>query len=442
MLSPSLTLLLAALTSNAVGTDIQTPFISDELHTPPHPNATGNLVFNTISSLLQHWPNTRYHSGQTIVPAVIPEGTLLYHGRLDDAIPSSGEWTALDPEFSHIYCFDEPEKCWLLTLVTTRPLQVLYFDGSSATKSPDGTLDTQDLLTWGAVFPDRLNREWEYARLDALCEWGRETGFDAFLRMQLNFELMLCDFTRGVEVVSFVHLEVESMFPDHFYYSFIHTSEWHDHFPGDVRFQLDLTRVVSMYDTDLAPSLVGTRWGVERREHRVLGISPEDIVAVRNRISQPAQSGSGIDWRALFQVIKDRYGKRLQVLRHDLRDDSAQRAFRVVGNLLAPYLLRSGSPTAIYRLCSTAHTSYAASRPSLTASEGLLLKAAQETTREICRTLVNLWADGVENVSIPRWRREIDRLTAWLDWDVWLTCEPACDIDVGNMPSAWSPIFT
>ncbi|KAJ6589071.1 hypothetical protein B0H19DRAFT_1102782 [Mycena capillaripes] len=33
------------------------------LNTSPNPNSTAHLVFNTVSSLLQHWPNTIYHSG-------------------------------------------------------------------------------------------------------------------------------------------------------------------------------------------------------------------------------------------------------------------------------------------------------------------------------------------------------------------------------------------
>ncbi|KAJ7262775.1 hypothetical protein B0H12DRAFT_1104389, partial [Mycena haematopus] len=33
------------------------------LKTFPSPNATGHLVFDTVSSLLQHWPNTKYYNG-------------------------------------------------------------------------------------------------------------------------------------------------------------------------------------------------------------------------------------------------------------------------------------------------------------------------------------------------------------------------------------------
>ena len=33
-------------------------------HTFPHPNDTDHLIFETVSSLLQHWPNTRMRNGK------------------------------------------------------------------------------------------------------------------------------------------------------------------------------------------------------------------------------------------------------------------------------------------------------------------------------------------------------------------------------------------
>jgi hypothetical protein len=34
----------------------------------PPENATGNLIFDTVHSLLQHWPNTRYRNGTCHFP--------------------------------------------------------------------------------------------------------------------------------------------------------------------------------------------------------------------------------------------------------------------------------------------------------------------------------------------------------------------------------------
>jgi hypothetical protein len=80
-------------------------------------------------------------------------------------------------------------------------------------------------------------------------------------------------------------------------------------------------------------------------------------------------------------------------------------------------------------------------QPKLTASERLLLAAAQATSREICRTLVSMWAEGVlalrdsstlsnSNSLTPKWRADVDRLMDWLGWAVWVKCRPACAFDV------------
>src|SRR6266571_7705936 len=72
-----------------------------------HINSTSNFVFETVNSLLQHWPNTRYRNGKsyigsasrlthfdaglvghTLVPATIPKGTLLYHGTYQAELPT------------------------------------------------------------------------------------------------------------------------------------------------------------------------------------------------------------------------------------------------------------------------------------------------------------------------------------------------------------------
>ena len=172
----------------------------------PNPNDTDHLVFETVHSLLQHWPNTRMRNGESrrvlifflnslqpslpghnIVPGRIPKGTLLYHGTSRNEIPPGPEWVATDPEHSYRFCgvfprlLQRPEECWHLTLAATRPLKVVYFDGSSAAKLPYGSMDTQDLIAWGKsstthpIFNERQ-------RIKNLCKWGENFGVDGFVR--------------------------------------------------------------------------------------------------------------------------------------------------------------------------------------------------------------------------------------------------------------------
>ena len=132
--------------------------------------------------LIHIYNPTKKNLGHTIVPGTIPIGTLLYHGTKKEEIPRTPEWTATDPEHSYIFCFDtlEDHGCWLVTLIVTRPLRVLYFDGSSATKFPGGSMDSQDILTWGEVRPKWLFEEDK--RLGDLCKWGKQYGIDGYVR--------------------------------------------------------------------------------------------------------------------------------------------------------------------------------------------------------------------------------------------------------------------
>jgi hypothetical protein len=172
--------------------------------------------------------------------------------------------------------------------------------------------------------------------------------------------------------------------------------------------------------------------------------------------SGPSSSNSGIDWRAMFHSIRNRYATRLEVLQSVLAEDAPpESAFVLLQTLLAPYRLHSAvarsnsSDTAwaapVFRMCATADTLFADSEPvqaTLTASERLLLTAARETSREICRTLVGMWAAGVrDSASLSsgsrltrRWRAAVDRLMDWLGWAAWTTCRPACVFPVRVFP--------
>jgi hypothetical protein len=107
----------------------------------------------------------------------------------------------------------------------------------------------------------------------------------------------------------------------------MHAGSWHNHYPGDSRIVLDLTGFISLYDIELAPSLIPVRADLERWDHRVLGISSEDISRVMRRltevVSRPSPMGSGIDWKTLINVIVDRYADRLELMQYLLNYTSS-----------------------------------------------------------------------------------------------------------------------
>ncbi|KAJ8579830.1 hypothetical protein M405DRAFT_939004 [Rhizopogon salebrosus TDB-379] len=288
---------------------------------------------------------------------------------------------------------------------------------------------------------------------------------------------MLCDFKAGLEVISFSQISTAlnpptSRIPNNRQlrlFEVMHAGSWHNRYPGDTRINLDLAGLVSLYDTTLAPSLVGLRGSQERCDHRIQGISPIDIEAVRSSVSHALERSqsdrSGVDWKTLFRVVVDRYSDRLDLMEHLLNStldndavmDQAKKVHVQLRVMLTSYIFRDTVPsnasfdsahswaTPVFKACGTAHTSSIASyMPSLNPSERLLLQAVQETTREICRITTKMWAAGalagldpylpLDSTPDPAeiadlvdtWRQELSDLMAWLDWSVWVRCRPAC----------------
>ncbi|KAL1762060.1 hypothetical protein FB107DRAFT_199818 [Schizophyllum commune] len=484
------------------------PAVEWDLEALPNENATGHLVFETVGSLLQHWPNTRMRNGHNLVPGIVRPGTLLYHGTYKNEVPKVPEWLAMDPEHSYMFCRGPGGAgCWHLTLVASRPLNVLYFDGSSAAKMPGGSLDTQDLTAWG-----QLNDSWsmrrERQRIDDLCAWGRKYEIDGFVRMEMDFEIMYCDFTDGVEVVSFLNLAGGREMPrgppgPHLHehdiprpdlsgwypgphgapavasaftgFQSVLSGSWSNFYPGDQRIELDVSRLVSFYDTATFPSLVDARYGKERWDHRLMGISEADTKTYEQTLDahlKAAPSRSGIDWRTLIHVIVNRFADRLEILEYALNktvtnDENtlirwAKEAQSHTRIMLTPYLLKTVVPPSnattdlswaapAYELCSTAHTAYISSNlavlATLSDSERLILDGIEQTTEEICRTVTRMWAQGVlagideeliheDDIDEAKlrqltksWAAETQRLMTWLDWSVWVKCKPGCSFE-------------
>lgn len=291
---------------------------------------------------------------------------------------------------------------------------------------------------------------------------------------------MLCDFTRGVQIVSFLNIKpgedkwlhsapsnppgLEPELPPSYalQYRVIEAGMWHNAFPGETRINLDLTRLVSFYDTDLFPSLTDARCGQERWEHRLEGLVALDLKSFQTRIREVFRQdelGSGVDWRTLIHVVVDRYAERLEILQYLLNTASAtehaKRVQRQLRAMLVPYILHTSAPTPgstnyswalpVYEHCATTHTRYISSTPSIlakmTKSEPLIFRSVQEVSKEICRVVVGMWAEGVElgldiippaSISttitsvMDRWQKRTQDLMAWLDWSVWVKCNPAC----------------
>ncbi|KAG8694407.1 hypothetical protein FRC08_008514 [Ceratobasidium sp. 394] len=461
-------------TTLSSGLNIQAPFRAtyDSSDSSPSPDSTDNLIFFRLATLLQQWPNTRYPHSQSVVPGTIPIGTTVYHGRHDTTVPSGAEWLAFDPEMSLLF-LGGTRTSRVMTFTTVRTLRVLYFDGASAAKLITGSLDTQDLLVDSGE--QSRNRTYDdRRRLVKLCEWGKDKDIDGYVRMEMDFELILCDFTSNLQLVSSLHVLPRQNPPPGFpqeprpphWKGALPTSEsgefevfqagaWHGRAPGEVRVKLDAARLVSIYDPALLSGAVARR-GLEKILHRAQGLSVADVQTWQTwiaRVASPnAPETSGVDWQALSTVIMDRYGARLEYLRSLLEPNRVFRnttAIEAVRAHLMLMLLTDLTPETIpddkrnscewVRPVAAHCSSFLLSHlpfSKFTREERTLFGAVSGTQAEICRVLALMWSKAYdvppgtdEKALLKEWRERVGTLMKWLDWPLWNRCIPECDLE-------------
>ncbi|KAJ6582496.1 hypothetical protein DFH09DRAFT_1439233 [Mycena vulgaris] len=485
----------------------------NDLNARPDANATRHLIFDTVNLLLQHWPNTRYRNGHNIIPGMVPVGTLIYHGRANNSVPDIPEWTATDSEHAYPFCGGPPEY-------KHHSMLAVHIHGDAPAEANihaegAGTLDAQDLLVWGKVDVSRrlglttfVHGDENLGSIDvcgACLVASRVSLFTVIAQdgdgfsFILDSEIMLCEFTGGVELLSTDFLaaawarhvtpplwdSASLRTPGHpgsksppppgspppaprnkdseiapglrarniINFEIMCAGSWHNHCPDETCIVLDLTRLISFYDTSLAPSLIGRHAGLERWDHRLEGISAIDLETMTMRLramlaSDTNVTGSGVDWKTLYRVVVDRYADRLELLEYLLntmtganvleRGEPIQEQLRIAVSPV--HCARSCRFRCIRRVEGSSVARVLSAR--VTPSERLLLGALDETSREICRVVVRMARpthpprDRQPGCAAPRANGLAGRgcmdahtLIAWLDWSVWVTCRPACGVE-------------
>ena len=293
--------------------------------------------------------------------------------------------------------------------------------------------------------------------------------------MTVRSEIMVCDFNAGMELVSKSELishgndievppgwrgSVRSGLSNSF--ETLNSGMWHNRSPGETRIKIDYSRVVSFFDPALS-SLVDSRAGKPREEFRLDGVSEADTKYILDQLTDIFTrdgQGSGIDWGSITQVIVDRYAGRLELLRHILRNPESKRnvteqvaeARSQVLIMLSPYMLTSAIPpnptgpidrlwiNPVVKHCASTHTAWAPDAL-LTPQEKVIKGAMEEVLSQICGVLGDIWADafdsgkaGVKELErlLWKWQSDISELMDWLDWSIWLRCNPGCGPEVGT----------
>ena len=203
-------------------------------------------IFNSIRAALRQSSSDIHPLGVSYFPAVIPKGTLMYHS--GSGVPTTFEWLAMDYEFSYSFGLRSPAygrrslerkhgrpgngtrgnhpppppppdkggqgSQKMLTYRAARDLnKFLYLDGASAAKTDSGEMDTQLMLSnvikKKLKLPDDDEDEERAERLYAarICKWGKPFGLDGIIRVEVGFEVVLCDFSGdNVELVSILDM--------------------------------------------------------------------------------------------------------------------------------------------------------------------------------------------------------------------------------------------
>ena len=339
----------------------------------------GPQIFNALHSSLRQWGSSLKHNGMSFFPARIPANTTLYHGtHTQGQDPVKGmEWLAFEIEHAEVFARsmgrrpggppgerppgggrpgepghggppDENNPEWkpfspppvervddqtyaspdgvpppgrgmpgyLQMYRTNRELsRLLYIDGMSAGKTSMGTLDTQDIVLRNVT--DSTMPWADYQRAKDLCALGVEWGLEGFIRMEAGFELILCNFTDGLDFLS-ARKTPQYDRPEgydemsRFEYMRGVAARYQGITAG--RLTIDHSAMVSafFYPLNLTnpdqsrpdlPRLVSS-------EVEAIGHLKSDLRQVLS-LDRPQQH-SGIDWQGVVDMIVTRYSDRLQ----------------------------------------------------------------------------------------------------------------------------------
>lgn len=425
----------------------------------------GPQIFNAIHNAMREFGSAWHHNGMSMFPATVPGGTLLYHGTTIHGreVPESLEWLAFELEHAEnfarprlvrdINCtetqpfgrdavrcerhqealgvgVDPPRrelKGYLHIYQASRPLKLLYLDGMSAGKTL-GTADVQDYIMAGDKYdPDRWG---DFARARVLCEAGQEWGIDGFIRMEIGFEIIFCDFTDGLKLLE-VNEQASLKSPGHFG-GRITLVEWARAAAtryqgiGGSRVKLDYSSVVStlFYDVNI------TNPDPERQDlPRLVNADTSQTTVIKEHISGLISRAKwdaklNIDWQGVTDMIVSRFAERLTLLA-ETKDLALQRM--ETNNLLSVFIDYAAPDIEFAAAIERCIAHYLRPVKPQTPEDHLVHAAISSTTTRICTALFkirNLLVEDehADQSSVTNANRIAQNLKETLDWAKWKEC--------------------
>jgi hypothetical protein len=342
---------------------------------------------------------------------------------------------------------DEPDilKGYLHIYRTTRPLtKLVYIDGMSAGKTAMGTLDTQDLVLRNNSDGHDRPVMGDYQRGQELCALGAEWGIEGFVRMEMGFEIIFCEFSDGLV------LESARQRPSSKNQTYEGLSQFEVLRGASLRYsgitaqrlKLDYSGMVSAFWYDLNL----TNPDAEKADLPRLPASDlEGIAQMKANLKTAFQESSakedvGNDWQGVVDMIVLRYSDRLRLMAAN--DTSREAILSNIAVLLNLYVDYGDFDVATaMEKCSTHYLTAAIPE---TTSDGMIYEALLAVTKKICSTLFHvgelLLKDGEEETAdssaLDESKSELKKLIDYLDWTTWLECGK-CAVDEICFVAIW-----
>ncbi|KAH8805224.1 hypothetical protein F5884DRAFT_677965 [Xylogone sp. PMI_703] len=433
-----------------------------------------NHIFNAVHSSMRQWGSALHFNGMSFFPGRIRAGEKFFHGASNKSAITGMEWVAFEPEHALVFawiasnhvdtgvfmpgmecqaavstvsCPNSPpmqqsgtpengalssssENGYLHTYVTKRDLNILYIDGQSSAKTLLGTLDTQIyvLNMQSATFEQDQSPYADYRRFAYFCQlanekWGQR--IDGFIRMEMGFELILCDFDSSVQIsdVKRANGEACDFFMNPRFYSFFFktaATRYNGYKKGKV--VLDYERMVTAfsYEGNLFPN--ETKF--PRLAHWPVFQKTKIFAAVEKSIMEDVPT-DGVDWQAITDSIVSRYSDSLYSLALGERITSKEQMNSDVKLLLRPFRDYDSPNTTLEIESCTNHflpTEYSSS----IAADGVY-----QISHRICSTL-----SSAISLNYSQARAAFQELVDYLDWSSWKQCRD-CEYDEVCFTAIW-----
>lgn len=326
---------------------------------------------------------------------------------------------------------DEKEDAggYLHTYRTKHTLSLLYIDGMSAGKTQKGTLDSTDAILLQVDIEEHNAHMWDFERGQALCnltrdEWGNRV--DGFLREEMGFEIILCDFEK--------HLDVERV-------TQTAGRRGNDRKPPGGGPGLDMTyyrAVASRFD-----GIGGNRVSVNYEDFvtaftydvdlfngeflpRLTNVSNETLSLMHNDVTQLVMSRpspaydkipTSMDWQAVADLLVERYSNRIEYLASVSDVDTLRWEAE---EALKPYIdYGARNSSAETERCAAQYLP-----ASSLFSAPVAAQAIHSVATTICSTLVSL----ANTTDIETGSSAIGNLMSYLQWSTWKRCR-GCSAD-------------